>query len=67
MREGGRPGRTLGLAGMRERAKRIGAQIGILERSGAGTEVELSSQASIAYGTAPAWPTSALPTKKANS
>jgi len=38
-----------GLRGMRERAKRIGGQLEIWSRLGAGTEVELSVPGSIAY------------------
>jgi signal transduction histidine kinase len=49
-----------GLAGMRERATQIGAQLHIWSGSGAGTEIELSIPGAIAYGTAPArtwfWP-----------
>jgi signal transduction histidine kinase len=43
-----------GLPGMRERAEEIGARLDIWSVAGAGTEVELSIPASIAYGTAPA-------------
>ena len=39
---------------MRERAQEIGAQFDIWSQAGAGTEVELSIPASIAYGTSPA-------------
>jgi len=45
---GGRPGHW-GLLGMRERAKRIGARLEFWSEVGAGTEVELSIPASIAY------------------
>ena len=38
-----------GLLGMRERAKRIGAQLEFWSEAGAGTEVELSIPSSIAY------------------
>jgi streptogramin lyase len=40
-----------GLPGMRERARRIGAKLEIWTASGAGTEIELSIPASIAYET----------------
>ena len=50
--EAGRDGHY-GLAGMRERAKKIGAQLSIWTGVGAGTEVELTIPGSIAYGTAP--------------
>jgi len=40
-----------GLGGMRERAKRIGGQLEVWSEHGAGTEVELTILASIAYGT----------------
>ena len=45
---GGRAGHW-GLMGMRERAKRIGARLEFWSEPGAGTEVELSIPASIAY------------------
>jgi len=45
---GGRAGHW-GLLGMRERAKRIGARLEFWSEVGAGTEVELSIPASIAY------------------
>jgi len=49
-----------GLAGMRERATQIGAQLHIWSGPGAGTEIELSIPGAIAFGTAPArtwfWP-----------
>jgi len=45
---GGRAGHW-GLMGMRERAKRIGARLEFWSELGAGTEVELSIPASIAY------------------
>jgi signal transduction histidine kinase len=38
-----------GLSGMRERAQKIGAQFNIWSHSGAGTEIELSVPAAIAY------------------
>jgi signal transduction histidine kinase len=40
-----------GLPGMRERAEKIGAQLEIWSEVGAGTEVDLRIQSSIAYGT----------------
>ena len=45
---GGRP-EHWGLPGMRERAARIGAQLGLRSRPGAGTEVELRIPAAMAY------------------
>ncbi len=39
-----------GLPGMRERAKGIGAQLEVWSQQGAGTEVELTIPASVAYG-----------------
>ena len=39
-----------GLRGMRESAKRIGARLEVWSRHGAGTEVELTIPASVAYG-----------------
>ena len=39
-----------GLKGMRERAKRIGGQLEVWSERGAGTEMELSVPASVAYG-----------------
>ncbi|HUI81289.1 MAG TPA: two-component regulator propeller domain-containing protein, partial [Bryobacteraceae bacterium] len=39
-----------GLPGMRERSKRIGGQLEVWSEHGAGTEVELTIPASIAYG-----------------
>jgi signal transduction histidine kinase len=42
-----------GLAGMRERAQQIGAQLDMWSEVGAGTEVELRIPGSIAYGTSP--------------
>jgi signal transduction histidine kinase len=38
-----------GLSGMRERARKIGAQLNIWSQSGAGTEVELTIPAKVAY------------------
>jgi signal transduction histidine kinase len=40
-----------GLPGVRERAKRIGAQVKLWSEPGAGTEVELTVPARIAYRT----------------
>jgi signal transduction histidine kinase len=45
----GRPGH-FGLRGMRERSKRIGGQLDVWSERGAGTEVELTIPASVAYG-----------------
>jgi signal transduction histidine kinase len=45
----GRPGH-FGLRGMRERSKRIGGQLDVWSEHGAGTEVELTIPASVAYG-----------------
>jgi signal transduction histidine kinase len=39
-----------GLRGMRERSKRIGGQLDVWSEGGAGTEVELTIPASVAYG-----------------
>jgi ligand-binding sensor domain-containing protein/signal transduction histidine kinase len=50
LKAGGREGHW-GLTGMRERAKRIGAQLTFWSGAGAGTEVELSIPSSVAYGT----------------
>ena len=50
--EEGRPGHY-GLPGMRERARQIGAKLTIWSGVGAGTEIELSLEGSIAYGTPP--------------
>lgn len=49
LKEGGRPGHW-GLRGIRERAERIGSQVDFWSESGAGTEVQLSVPAAIAYG-----------------
>jgi ligand-binding sensor domain-containing protein/signal transduction histidine kinase len=46
--EAGREGHW-GLSGMRERAEKIGAKLGVLSRTGTGTEVELSIPGHIAY------------------
>jgi signal transduction histidine kinase len=42
-----------GVPGMRERAQRIGGKLDVWTATGAGTEIELSIPASIAYGTSP--------------
>ena len=42
-----------GVPGMRERARRIGGKLDVWTGTGAGTEIELSIPASIAYGTSP--------------
>jgi signal transduction histidine kinase len=49
--EGARPGHW-GWPGVRERANRIGAQLKLWSELGAGTEVDLTVPARIAYGTA---------------
>ncbi|MBX5461303.1 MAG: ATPase [Steroidobacteraceae bacterium] len=51
LRAGGRPGHW-GLAGMRERAKKISAHLEIWSRAGAGTEVQLRVPGSLAYRSA---------------
>jgi len=48
LKEGGRPGHW-GLRGIRERAERIGAQLEFWSESGAGTEVQLTVPAAVAY------------------
>jgi signal transduction histidine kinase len=48
LQEGARTGHW-GLPGIRERAKRIGARLVLWSESGAGTEVDLTVAASIAY------------------
>ena len=48
LQEGGRAGHW-GLPGIRERAKQIGARFDIWSEGGAGTEVELTVPASVAY------------------
>jgi signal transduction histidine kinase len=53
--EQGRAGH-FGLAGIRERAKQIGAELIIWSRPGSGTEIDLSLAGKIAYGTAPRRP-----------
>jgi signal transduction histidine kinase/ligand-binding sensor domain-containing protein len=50
MEHGGRAGHW-GLTGVRERAQRIGAQLDFWSEAGAGTEVELTVPAAIAYKT----------------
>ncbi len=47
--EQGRAGH-FGVAGMQERARRIGAKLAILSGAGTGTEIDLSVAGSIAYG-----------------
>ena len=49
LEEGGRPGHW-GLPGVRERALQIGAKLDVWSEAGAGTEVQLSVTASVAYG-----------------
>jgi PAS domain S-box-containing protein len=53
LEEGGRAGHW-GLIGVRERAKRLGAQLDFWSEPGAGTEVQLTVPASVAYETSPA-------------
>jgi signal transduction histidine kinase len=48
LKEGGRPGHW-GLRGIRERAERIGSQVDFWSEAGAGTEVQLTVPAAIAY------------------
>jgi len=48
LQEGARAGHW-GLPGIRERAKRIGARLALWSEAGAGTEVELTVPASVAY------------------
>ena len=50
----GRPGHW-GLQGMRERAERIGAQLRLLSKVAAGTEVELCVPNRVAFGQGRAW------------
>ena len=52
LEEGGRAGHW-GLIGIRERAKRMGAQLDFWSEPGAGTEVQLTVPASVAYETSP--------------
>jgi signal transduction histidine kinase len=49
LEEGRRPGHW-GLPGVRERAQQIGAKLDVWSEAGAGTEVQLSVTASVAYG-----------------
>jgi ligand-binding sensor domain-containing protein/signal transduction histidine kinase len=51
LQEGGRAGHW-GLPGIRERAKQIGARLDLWSEAGAGTEVELTVPASVAYAKA---------------
>ena len=53
--EQGRAGHY-GVAGMQERARRIGAKLAILSGAGTGTEIDLSVAGSIAYGKPPGRP-----------
>ncbi len=53
LEEGGRAGHW-GLIGIRERAKRMGAQLDFRSEPGAGTEVQLTVPASVAYEPSPA-------------
>jgi PAS domain S-box-containing protein len=55
LEEGGRAGHW-GLIGIRERARRMGAQLEMRSRIGSGTEVQLTVPASIAYAPSPARP-----------
>ena len=48
LKEGGRPGHW-GLRGIRERAERIGSRLEFWSESGAGTEVQLTVPAAVAY------------------
>ena len=48
LEDGGRPGHW-GISGMRERAQRIGAQLDFWSEMGAGTEVQLTIPAAVAY------------------
>ena len=52
LKVGGRPGHW-GLAGIRERALRIGAQLDFWSQAGAGTEVQITVPAAIAYKKSP--------------
>ena len=52
LEEGGRAGHW-GWPGVRERAQRIGAQLDLWSEAGAGTEVQLTVPAAIAYETSP--------------
>jgi signal transduction histidine kinase len=53
LKEGGRAGHW-GLPGIRDRAKQIGAQLDFWTEAGAGTEVQLTVPASVAYAAASA-------------
>jgi signal transduction histidine kinase len=48
LNSGGRPGH-FGLIGMRERAKKLGANLEVWSKAGAGTEVDLRVSAEVAY------------------
>jgi signal transduction histidine kinase/ligand-binding sensor domain-containing protein len=50
LEQGARPGHW-GLTGVRERAQRIGAQLDFWSEAGAGTEIQLTVPAAVAYGT----------------
>jgi signal transduction histidine kinase len=52
LKEGGKPGHW-GLRGLGERAERIGARLDFWSQAGAGTEVQLSVPAAVAYETVP--------------
>ena len=52
LKEGGRPGHW-GLQGIRERTERIGSQLDFWSESGAGTEVQLTVPAAVAYEASP--------------
>jgi signal transduction histidine kinase/ligand-binding sensor domain-containing protein len=52
LKEGGSPGHW-GLRGVRERAKRIGAQVDFWSEAGAGTEFQLEVPANVAYEISP--------------
>jgi signal transduction histidine kinase/streptogramin lyase len=64
--DAGRPGHY-GLSGMRERAQQIGAKLEIWSRAKAGTEIELSIAAPIAYVTPTRRPLSRFFRKKAGT
>lgn len=66
LQQGGRAGHW-GLLGIRERAKRIGARLDFWSEAGAGTEVELTIPASVAYGTSHKGPAFRLFRKKSRS
>jgi PAS domain S-box-containing protein len=53
LEQGGRAGHW-GLIGIRERAKRMGAQLDLRSEPGAGTEVQLTVPSSVAYASSPA-------------